>query len=330
MTRWGVEDTSWFWSLGIFAVFLVVLILLLMLYLLLKLWQYVSKRGSVGKAVAEYFEKKLFFSAICRYIIESYLKIVYNTLIFLAFNARITSKYQRIQAIGLSVIFGLLLLWPVLIASLLTTYRNRLDDEPFKRRFESLYLGNKTNNYLENLRTDRKICYLYTFFFCIRRLALVLSIYWMKEERYMQCIYALIAIQSCYILYMAMAKPHIEDHFNYLELFNETFVLLILYTMISFNPSTIIPLVDSYHQWIIGFVVMGLIGAVFFVNLSMMMRESVKNLKKGIHKFKIYRDKRRKKALIRLAFHMKGRLPVIDEVSSSQEESIRVNDINLI
>ena len=147
MTRWGVEDTSWFWSLGIFAVFLFVLVLLLMLYLLLKLWQYVSKRGSVGKAVAEYFEKKLFFSAICRYIIESYLKIVYNTLIFLAFNAGVSSKYQRIQAIGLSIIFGLLLLWPLLIVFFLTSNRNRLDDESFKRRFESLYLGNKTNNY---------------------------------------------------------------------------------------------------------------------------------------------------------------------------------------
>ena len=116
MTRWGVEDTSWFWSLGIFAVLLIVLVLLLMIYLLLKLWQYVSKRGSIGKAVAEYIEKKLFFSAICRYIIESYLKIVYNTLIFLAFNAKIISKYQNITEIGLSIILGLLLLWPLLIA----------------------------------------------------------------------------------------------------------------------------------------------------------------------------------------------------------------------
>ena len=181
MTRWGIEDTSWFWSLGIFAVLLVVLFLLLMIYLLLKLWQYVSKKGSVGKAVAEYFEKKLFFSAICRYIIESYLKIVYNTLIFLVFNARISSNYQRIQAIGLSIIFGLLLFWPLLIALFLTLYRNRLDDESFKRRFESLYLGNKTNNYLPHCRANRKMCYLYTFFFCVRRLALVFSIYWMKE-----------------------------------------------------------------------------------------------------------------------------------------------------
>lgn len=67
--------------------------------------------------------------------------------------------------------------------------------------------------------------------------------------------------------------------------------------MISFNPSTITPLVDSYHQWIIGFVVMGLIGAVFMVNLSMMIGESVKNLKKGIQKVKKYCDKRRVKAL---------------------------------
>ena len=115
---------------------------------------------------------------------------------------------------------------------------------------------------------------------------------------------------------MAMAKPHIEEHFNYLELFNEIFVLLILYTMISFNPSTINPLVDSYHQWIIGFVVMGLIGAVALVNLYMMMKETVKNLKKGLWKVKNYLEKRRR--------------VVIDESSSSQEETHRSNDIELV
>ena len=53
MNDWGIEDNSYFWSLGIFAILLIVLVLLLSIYLLLKLYHFVNKRGTVGKTLTE-------------------------------------------------------------------------------------------------------------------------------------------------------------------------------------------------------------------------------------------------------------------------------------
>ena len=97
MTKWGIEDKSYFWSLGIFAIFFIILVLLLLIYVCLKAYQSfrekTRKRKGFVKAVSDYLHKKLFYSAICRYLIESYLKIVYNTLIFLTVEAGFSSKY---------------------------------------------------------------------------------------------------------------------------------------------------------------------------------------------------------------------------------------------
>ena len=103
-----------------------------------------------------------------------------------------------------------------------------LDKKDFKKKFESLYLGNKTDTYLKAMRRDRDMCYAYVFFFCARRLALVFSLYYLKEDYYLECMYVLIMTQMAYILYMITSKPHIDSYYNKLEIFNEILVLLIL------------------------------------------------------------------------------------------------------
>ena len=95
MTQWGIEDESYFWSLGIFAVFLILLIALSVVYGLLKLLMRVSKKNKAAKWVTDYLDKKLFFNGICRFMIESYLTTVHNTLVFLAFSASFASSYEQ-------------------------------------------------------------------------------------------------------------------------------------------------------------------------------------------------------------------------------------------
>ena len=90
MKKWGIEDESYFWSLGIFAVFLILLIALTIVYGLLRLLQHVSKKSKSAKWVTDYLDKKLFFNGICRFMIESYMTTVHNTLIFLVFSASFT------------------------------------------------------------------------------------------------------------------------------------------------------------------------------------------------------------------------------------------------
>ena len=167
-------------------------------------------------------------------MIESYMKTVHNTLIFLALQAGFSSEYQQLHTIGLSLVMLILLIWPIFVVVFLTTRSNELDDKMFKFRYESMYLGNRTDTYLEGVKKDRRVCYLYAFFFCIRRLALVFCVFYLKEENYQQCIYGLIGIQMAYIIYMSNGKPHIDDFFNSLELFNEVFLLMLFYTMLGF------------------------------------------------------------------------------------------------
>ena len=116
MNDWGIEDNSFFWSLGIFAIFFIALVLLLSIYLLLKLYHFVSKRGTVGKTLTEYLHKKLFYSAICRYIIESYLKVVYNTVIFLALDVSFSSKFEATNTVILHLILSFFIIWPFMAA----------------------------------------------------------------------------------------------------------------------------------------------------------------------------------------------------------------------
>ena len=234
MENWGIEDASYFWSLGIFAIFFVILIFLILIYLLLKLYHYLNKNSKTGKIVTDYLEKKLFYNAICRYMIESYMKLAHNTLIFLALQASLTSNLMIMQTIGLTFVLSILLIWPLFVALFLYANRKQLEDKKFKFRFESMYLGNKTDNYLIGIRVDRKICYLYTLFFCFRRLALVLCFFYLKEENYLECIYGLLGIQIVYIIYITNGKPHIDNYYNSLELFNEVLLLLFFYTMLSF------------------------------------------------------------------------------------------------
>ena len=100
------------------------------------------------------------------------------------------------------MILGIFLLWPVFVSIFLTMRRKDLDDEKFKYRFESIYLGNKTDTYLGGLKLNKSLCFCYATFFCLRRIVLVFCFFYLKEDDYMQCIYGLIAIQVCYVSYL--------------------------------------------------------------------------------------------------------------------------------
>ena len=126
----------------------------------------------------------MFFNGIIRYIIESYLKQLHTTLIFLALQPSSSSEYQQLQTIGYSLVMVIYLIWPIFVVVFLTARSNELDDKMFKFRCESMYLDNRTNTYLKGVKQDRRVCYLYTFFFSIRRLALVFCFFWLKEENY--------------------------------------------------------------------------------------------------------------------------------------------------
>ena len=145
MARWDIESESLFWSFGIFALVFIGLIIVFTLYGLVSL---LRRKVKEMKEVEEYIERKLFFSSILRYMIESYLKITHNSIFFLYLNGRLDSEDNRIQ-LGVNIaIIAIFVLWPFLIYVFLMSFRTRLEEKTFKNRFHSTYLGNKTDDYL--------------------------------------------------------------------------------------------------------------------------------------------------------------------------------------
>ena len=140
-------------------------------------------------------------------------------------------------------------------------------------------MGNKTDDYLEGyLQTDRSKAFLYHVPFCLRRLALVLCFFTYKNSTHLEALYGTIGISTVYIIYFTNSKPHIDDYFNLLELFNEIAFILIAYTFIGFVSSEIEPILNAEAQWQLGYVSIGLIGVVYAVNFCMMILVTIKKI----------------------------------------------------
>ena len=143
-----------------------VFLLLLVLIALYFLVRFLRKRFDWFHYIEDYLMKKLFFSAIIRYMIESYLKVFHNSIFYFIVTQK-TSDHK--MQIALSVfLIAVFLIWPLFLWVFLICFRRRLEEKKFNDRFSSMYLGNKTDSYLDNsMRTDRSMAFLYSVPFCV-------------------------------------------------------------------------------------------------------------------------------------------------------------------
>ena len=126
MRRFDIEDENLFWSFGIFALVFIVLLFLFVLYIL---FRFLRKKIEALHYVEDYLMKKLFFSAIIRYMIESYLKVFHNSLFFFYLTRSTTfGTGQVVFSIALIAVFSI---WPLFVYIFLHCFRNRLDDVKF-------------------------------------------------------------------------------------------------------------------------------------------------------------------------------------------------------
>ena len=89
--------------------------------------------------------------------------------------------------------------------------------------------------------------------------------------------------------------PHIENSYNYLEIYNEISVLLFYYNMLGFQTSSIGPLVAPEFQWILGFLTMGFVGLIYLVNFLLMLKEIYRKIRQSYYKVVKYIHKKQKK-----------------------------------
>ena len=115
--------------------------------------------------------------------------------------------------------------------------------------------------------------FLYTVWFCLRRLAFVL-LFFVTHNGYIsqhQCLVGLLFVQTIYFAYITEFRPHIEHVFNNIELFNELLLVLIIYSMTGFTVSDGPSLIDVNQLWSIGYFSIALIILVYVINFVFMI-----------------------------------------------------------
>ena len=232
-----------FWSLGIYALVCIILVMLLILYYLIS---YLMRRFRWLKIVERYLRRKLFYSSAIRFMVESNLKITHNSIFYLLMLGSFKSAKETISTIFTLAFLAVIILWPAFLTVFLLYNRKQLEKRPFQRKFHSMYLRIKTDRYLgSTLMMNKSKCFLYNVVFCIRRLTLVLS-YFFLQDYSGQVLYAILLIQSFYIVYITHSMPHIETSFNVLELFNELSIVLVVYSLKGFSATSIFLIVLQY------------------------------------------------------------------------------------
>ena len=149
---------------------------------------------------------------------------------------------------------------------------------------------------MKGLTRDRSWSYCFIAVFSARRLAIVFCIFFLKEENYLPCILGLIATQLVYLLYLVSTRPHIDENYNYLELFNETSVLMLFYGLQGFSTSSLGPLVEPINQWTFGYVSIGVICLIYVVNFALMLGVIYKKSRELYWKIVKYKQKKKLKA----------------------------------
>ena len=112
---------------------------------------------------------------------------------------------------------------------------------------------------------------IYTAIFCFRRLFLVVALV-IFGKNVVFVIIAYNVIQTFYFWYMTSAMPHEESIHNRLEFFDELCIIAIQYMMLFFLTGGD---VDPEFQWEAGTYIIGIVIAVFAVNVLSLIYLSV-------------------------------------------------------
>ena len=125
----GVDDTSLFWSLGLFALAFVVLALMFGLYYLVKA---LRKKCKYFKIIEDKLKKKLFFSSAIRYMIQGNLKLTHTAIFYIAITGlQFDSISNSAQTVINILIIVLIIVWPIFLSMFLMANRSKLDTAEF-------------------------------------------------------------------------------------------------------------------------------------------------------------------------------------------------------
>ena len=165
-----------------------------------------TKKVSMCKKVLHKLKSILFYSYPIRYIITSFLNLF--SIFFTFFIVNLTSGKNT----GIKILCGVFTLaqmcWPLFVVGFLVWNHAKLQSLSFKARFGAMYRGIRTNSFQSMI---------YESVFAVKRINLVFtSIFFtinsplssVNRNFYTEKILMFLAIQTCYLSYIHLSKPH--------------------------------------------------------------------------------------------------------------------------
>jgi len=137
----GIEDPNFFKSLGIFVFALFVLLFLSLLYLLLRVMKRCVKKYKLVSDLKDLLETKLFYNSFIRYLLQSNLKILHNSVTFLVFTGGFASFGTGALTIGQGLVCLGLLIWPIYMTVYLIKNQEKLHEKSVSKKFGTMYQG---------------------------------------------------------------------------------------------------------------------------------------------------------------------------------------------
>ena len=233
-------------------------------------------------------QKKLFYSSMLRYMIVSNLKLNFSSWAFLVATGSFDTITEGLKTSTMIMILIGLFVFPIFIIAFMIIKKKVLSKPEVAQKWDTLYQG---------INIDQLSCLFYNAIFCIRRFNIVvvnmifspgLPLTNFDRHQYLYKNFAIIFIQTVYVIYIASTRPHSESIFNLLELFNEGMIILMCYIMICYTGIGDSKLIlEDTLPVIISLTITALI---VMANFGVLIRMTVKKIKQ--RSAQKYRDKR--------------------------------------
>ena len=248
--------------MGVFLIAAAIVVFVYLIYLVAKLC---SKRIPLCKKAFKTLKYYLFYKGPLRYIIVGYLRLLSIFATLLVTGIGLTPE-------GLLVLYSILCLgffvWPLWTLFFLFRNTERLDKKSFKTKYGKLFDGTR-------VRSNEALAY--NAVFAVRRFDIILvnlvlnngsPLSGITRTFYFEKIVLFLVIQTAYLGYIHLVRPHQEPLFNRLEFINEYSLCLLAYCMLFFTGGG----TGAYNEFMIGrSIALLLILFLFIVNIGTML-----------------------------------------------------------
>lgn len=189
--------------------------------------------------------------------------MVHSTLAFSVVGAQTLDGPldKLVLVLQILIFLGVGIAWPIWIVIFMRRNKDRLEIPSVYDQFHALY-----KDYWTDTTGER----LYQFWFCARRLSFVLALVLLHDRKLaVRCL--VITSQCVYLMYIYRVKPHKEELFNLIEVFNESLIFL----MLDLELAT--KIVDPRTQYQVGNLVIAVTAFIFIANNALLFCFLFKN-----------------------------------------------------